>query len=412
MSLKHVSLSDAGISPRAVTRRDALRLFIGAGICATFFPSVARAETTQEKLDAAQLSYEQAQAELDQIAQEVADAAAQLSQTQQQVSDLSGQIDQKQSEIDSKQAEIEQRQAEIEAKQQVLGERMSSAYKAGSGSMLDLILSSATIEELTSNIYYLDKVSESDRAMIDEVRTLKAELEAEKADLEQQKADLESQKSELEGLQAQQQSELETVRAKQNESQELVNGLSADVQALMQQRDAELLAAQQAAEEARRQQEQQQQQGSGGSSGGSSSGGSSGGGSGSTVITGNGSLSAVVAAANSTPSPGSGLCAAWVTNVFRNAGVGTFYGNADDMYYSWCGYSTSSIQPGMIVATPSAPYSSAAIIYGHVGIYIGGGTVRHNQSGSVKNDSLSSWVSMYSVTTPVRCGWLGGVALS
>lgn len=412
MSLKHVSLSDAGISPRAVTRRDALRLFIGAGICATFFPAVARAETTQEKLDAAQLSYEQAQAELDQIAQEVADAAAQLSQTQQQVSDLSGQIDQKQSEIDSKQAEIEQRQAEIEAKQQVLGERMSSAYKAGSGSMLDLILSSATIEELTSNIYYLDKVSESDRAMIDEVRTLKAELEAEKADLEQQKADLESQKSELEGLQAQQQSELETVRAKQNESQELVNGLSADVQALMQQRDAELLAAQQAAEEARRQQEQQQQQGSGGSSGGSSSGGSSGGGSGSTVITGNGSLSAVVAAANSTPSPGSGLCAAWVTNVFRNAGVGTFYGNADDMYYSWCGYSTSSIQPGMIVATPSAPYSSAALIYGHVGIYIGGGTVRHNQSGSVKNDSLSSWVSMYSVTTPVRCGWLGGVALS
>ncbi len=413
MSLKHVSLSDAGISPRAVTRRDALRLFIGAGICATFFPAVAGAETTQEKLDAAQLSYEQAQAELDQIAQEVADAAAQLSQTQQQVSDLSGQIDQKQSEIDSKQAEIEQRQAEIEAKQQVLGERMSSAYKAGSGSMLDLILSSATIEELTSNIYYLDKVSESDRAMIDEVRNLKAELETEKADLEQQKADLEAQKSELEGLQAQQQSELEEVRAKQDESQELVNGLSADVQALMQQRDAELLAAQQAAEEARRQQElaqqqqQQQQRPSGGSTGGSS-----GGGMGSTVVTGSGSLSAVVAAANSTPSPGSGLCAAWVTNVFRNAGVGTFYGNADDMYYSWCGYSTSSIQPGMIVATPSAPYSSAAIIYGHVGIYIGGGTVRHNQSGSVKNDSLSSWVSMYSVTTPVRCGWLGGVALS
>lgn len=411
MSLKHVSLSDAGISPRAVTRRDALRLFIGAGICATFFPSVARAETTQEKLDAAQLSYEQAQAELDQIAQEVADAAAQLSQTQQQVSDLSGQIDQKQSEIDSKQAEIEQRQAEIEAKQQVLGERMSSAYKAGSGSMLDLILSSATIEELTSNIYYLDKVSESDRAMIDEVRTLKAELEAEKADLEQQKADLESQKSELEGLQAQQQSELETVRAKQNESQELVNGLSADVQALMQQRDAELLAAQQAAEEARRQQEQQQQQGSGGSSGGSSSGGSSGGGSGSTVITGNGSLSAVVAAANSTPSPGSGLCAAWVTNVFRNAGVGTFYGNADDMYYSWCHTLPSNIQPGMIVAVNCSPASAAGRIYGHIGIYVGNGTVMDNV-GYVRTISLSEWVSYYSALATPLCGWLGGIALS
>ena len=395
MSLKHVSLSDAGISPRAVTRRDALRLFIGAGLCATFFPALAGAETTQEKLDAAQLSYEQAQAELEAIGEEVAAAAAQVAETQSQVIEVSDQISQKQAEIDATQAEIDQREAEIADKQAILGERMSSAYKAGSGSVLDVLLSSATLEELTSNIYYLDKVSESDREMIDEVKTLKAELETKRSDLETQKADLETQMSELEALQAQQQSELDAVRTKQAESQELVDGLSADVQALVEQRDAELLAAQQAAEEARRQQEQQQNQGGGGSTNW---------GSGNTVVSGSGSLSAVVAAANSTPSPGSGLCAAWVTNVFRRAGVGTFYGNADDMYYSWCGTDPSAAQAGMIVATPSAPYSSAAVIYGHVGIY--------NQSGVVKNDSLSSWVSMYSVTAPVRCGWLGGVALS
>lgn len=404
MSLKHVSLSDAGISPRAVTRRDALRLFIGAGLCATFFPALAGAETTQEKLDAAQLSYEQAQAELEAIGEEVAAAAAQVAETQSQVIEVSDQISQKQAEIDATQAEIDQREAEIADKQAILGERMSSAYKAGSGSVLDVLLSSATLEELTSNIYYLDKVSESDREMIDEVKTLKAELETKRADLETQKADLETQMSELEALQAQQQSELDEVRTKQAESQELVDGLSADVQALVEQRDAELLAAQQAAEEARRQQEEQQQNQGGG--------GSTNWGSGNTVVSGSGSLSAVVAAANSTPSPGSGLCAAWVTNVFRRAGVGTFYGNADDMYYSWCGTDPSAAQAGMIVATPSAPYSSAAVIYGHVGIYIGGGVVRHNQSGVVKNDSLSSWVSMYSVTAPVRCGWLGGVALS
>ena len=398
MSLKHVSLSDAGISPRAVTRRDALRLFIGAGLCATFFPALAGAETTQEKLDAAQLSYEQAQAELEAIGEEVAAAAAQVAETQSQVIEVSDQISQKQAEIDATQAEIDQREAEIADKQAILGERMSSAYKAGSGSVLDVLLSSATLEELTSNIYYLDKVSESDREMIDEVKTLKAELETKRSDLETQKADLETQMSELEALQAQQQSELDAVRTKQAESQELVDGLSADVQALVEQRDAELLAAQQAAEEARRQQEQQHQGG----------GGSTNWGSGNTVVSGSGSLSAVVAAANSTPSPGSGLCAAWVTNVFRRAGVGTFYGNADDMYYSWCGTDPSAAQAGMIVATPSAPYSSAAVIYGHVG----GGVVRHNQSGVVKNDSLSSWVSMYSVTAPVRCGWLGGVALS
>ena len=101
-----------------------------------------------------------------------------------------------------------------------------------------------------------------------------------------------------------------------------------------------------------------------------------------------------------------------MSNVFRNAGIGSFYGNADDMYYAWCGYSTSQIQPGMIIAVNTAPYSAAAVIYGHVGIYVGNGTVRHNRSGVVRSDSLSSWISMYSVTATVRCGWLGGIALS
>lgn len=433
----HVSFDDTGLSPRSVTRRGALRLLIGAGTCAALLPTVAAAApSTQERLDAAQMDYDQAVAELEALGEEVASAAGQLSQTQEAVGDLTVQVDDKQAEIDEKQlqiddkeAEIEEKQddidvkqAEIEKRQEKLGDRMSSSYKAGPTSALDLLLSSASFEELTSNIYYLDKVTESDREMIDTVKTLKAELEQDKAQLEQdkaqleqdkatletEKASLEDQKSELEDLEVQQASELEAVRAKQAESEDLVANLSDEVKELMAQRDAELIAAQQAAEEARRQQElaQQQQQQGGGSSGGSSGGG------GSTVITGSGPASAVVNATYSTPSPGSGLCAAWVSNVFRNAGIGSFYGNADDMYYAWCGYSTSQIQPGMIIAVNTAPYSAAAVIYGHVGIYVGNGTVRHNRSGVVRSDSLSSWISMYSVTATVRCGWLGGIALS
>ena len=419
MSLKHVPTDTPCLPSRSVTRRDALRLFIGAGICATIYPAVALAETTQEKLDAAQLDYDEAQAELEAIGAQVEEAASALGQTQGQVLDLSQQIDTKAEEIDAKQGEIESKQEEIEQKQAVLGERMSSAYKAGSSSTLDLLLSSATIEELTSNIYYLDKVSESDRDMIDEVKTLKAELEQQKADLEVEKADLEVQKADLETqkvglederadlevLQAQQQEQLAEVRARQAESEALVSNLSDEVQELLAQRDAELLAAQQAAEEARRQRELEEQLQQNHQTSSSWTGGN-------TEILGTGPLASVVSASYSTPSPGSGLCAAWVSTVFQRAGVGTFYGNADDMYYQWCGYSVSQIKPGMIVATSSVPYSAAALIYGHVGIYVGNNTVRHNQSGVVKTDSLDSWVSMYSVTVPVRCGWLGGVALS
>lgn len=377
MSRTRITPSEAGITPRSVTRRDALRLFIGAGICATMLPGVAAAETTQEKLDAAQLSYDEAQAELDRISSEYETIASQLSDTTAQIVDVSDQIDEKQEQIDEKQGQIEE-------KQEILGERMSSSYKAGPSSTLDLLLSSATFDELTNNIYYLDKITEADSEMIAEVRELKTQLEEERAELEQQKADLEE-------LQAQQQVQLEDARAKQQESQELVDSLSAEVQDLMEQRDAELLAAQQLAEQVH--------------------------GGGSNTVTdtpsvvGNGSLSAVVSACHSTPSPGNGLCAAWVTNVFARAGVGSFWGNADDMYYAWCHTSPSNIQPGMIVAVNSSPASAAGRIYGHIGIYVGNGTVMDNV-GYVRSTSLSYWTSYYSALAVPLCGWLGGIALS
>lgn len=415
MSRKRIDSSEVGLTPRTVTRRDALRILIGAGMCAVLSPVIARAATTQEKLDAAQLSYDEAQSKLDQIGQEYSAIADQLSQTQAQVGDLSSQIDAKQAEIEQKQTEIDAKQAEVEAKQQQLGDRMCSAYKSGGSSVLDILLSSATFEELTSNIYYLDKISAADQAMISEVKDLKAELESQKSSLKAEKAELESQKSQLESLQSQQEQQLEEAQAKQAEAQDLVSNLSSEVKELMAQRDAELLAAQKAAEEAARQEEERRKAAAAaaaaaanknnGSSGGSGSGGSQ-------TITGNGSLAAVQSAAYSVPSPGSGLCAAWVTRVFAAAGLNVGGGNACDMYNWYCYTSVSNIQPGMIVACPSAPYSSAAVIYGHVGIYLGNNTVRDNASGRLRTSSLSAWVSEYSVTSTVRCGWLGGVALS
>ncbi len=61
-------------------------------------------------------------------------------------------------------------------KRKQLGARMSSNYKAGPQGALELLLSSASFEELTSNIYYLDKISESDKKMIADVKALRDSL--------------------------------------------------------------------------------------------------------------------------------------------------------------------------------------------------------------------------------------------
>jgi hypothetical protein len=66
----------------------------------------------------------------------------------------------------------------------------------------------------------------------------------------------------------------------------------------------------------------------------------------------------------------------------------------------------------MIIAVPTEPYSAAARLYGHIGIYVGNGTVRHCASGVVMTQSLDSWISEFGVTSTPRWGWLGGVALA
>ena len=127
---------------------------------------------------------------------------------------------------------------------------------------------------------------------------------------------------------------------------------------------------------------------------------------------GTGSAAAVIAACQSTPSPGGGLCAAWCSNVMMNAGFEFISGNANDMYAEYC-YSSdpADLRPGMAVAVSTHPHTSAGRIYGHIGMYIGDGTVMDN-IGYIRTISLDEWIAYYGETVPVRWGWLGGIVLN
>lgn len=402
MSGRHPDKGRARLLPaRTVTRRDALRLLIGAGAAIAASPLRALADPddvqaaidegyeatdeTNAALAEAQERFEEVAAELERIGQEYADLAAQHSRTLDEIERVTKEIAELEKEIERKQAEIERTQAR-------LGARMSSAYKSGNSGVLDLLFSATTFDELTSNIYYLDKISESDRQMVQTIKDTKAALEDDKRRLEEQR-------KQLEDLKQQEEEELKRIQEKQAEVQELLNDIDEEVAELLEKRDSEILAAKEAAEEAERQ--RQASMAAGGVYGEVNYGYAS-----------TGSQSAVVDAAAWTPSTGVGYCAAWVSNVFANAGVGLIYGNACDMYWAYC-YSSdlSEIQPGMIIAVPTEPYSYAAILYGHIGIYIGGGIVRHCSSGWVMSQSLDSWISEFGVTSTPRWGWLGGIVL-
>lgn len=325
---------------------------------------------TESSLAAAQAQFDAAQARLNQIASEYEKLTAEENKTA--------------ADIEQTKSRIAETQEKLEEKQRILAKRISSVYKSGSSDLLNVLMASTTFEELASNIYYLDKISENDRQVIESVKDIKSGLE--------------TQKGELESLNERQKQQLGEMKAKREEAQKTLDGLSQDVKNLMAQRDAELAAmsAERAAQEAA----------------------AARGGYRLVDVTGEliesgatGSQQAVVASCYATPSPGSGLCAMWVSQVFANAGYGYASGNANDMCDAYC-YSSnkSELKPGMIIAVSTHAGTTAGRIYGHIGIYVGGGQVMHNV-GYIETMPLDTWISSYGTTVTPRWGWLMGIAL-
>lgn len=402
-----MSPNSDSILSQELSRRTALKALFGAASAAVLFGLPARAHAaeatkeTTDKLNAAQAQLDEVQAQLDSIANEYAALANKNAQTLNDIEDVQGQID-------STQAQIDEKKAELKKKRGDLSDRVSASYKSGGTNILSLLLASGSFEELVANAHYVEKINKSDRDAIEDIQTIQEELD-------EQKTELESQKADLEKLKDQQTAQMQDMQAKQQEVQTVLNGLSDDVKELMAQRDSEILAAAQAEEAARKAAAAAAAAANknNSSSGGSSSGGGSYAPGTPQQNAGSGKQQAVVNACYSTPSPGQNWCAAWVTNVFRNAGVGYFGGNACDMFNAWC-YSSdrSALQVGMIVADSSHSGTGApGLLYGHVGIYVGGGIVMSNE-GPITSKSLDSFISFYGTGSGVRWGWLGGVVLS
>jgi len=396
-----MSPNSDSILSQELSRRTALKALFGAASAAVLFGLPARAHAaeaskeTTDKLNVAQAQLDEVQAQLDSIANEYAALANKNAQTLNDIENVQGKID-------DTQAQIDEKKAELKKKRNDLSDRVAASYKSGGTNILSLLLASGSFEELVANAHYVEKINKSDRDAIEDIQTIQEELDAQKTELESQKADLEK-------LKDQQTAQMQDMQAKQQEVQTVLNGLSDDVKELMAQRDSEILAAAQAEEAARK--------AAAAAAAANKNNSYSGGGSYAPGTpqqnAGSGKQQAVVNACYSTPSPGQNWCAAWVTNVFRNAGVGYFGGNACDMFNAWC-YSSdrSALQVGMIVADSSHSGTGApGLIYGHVGIYVGGGIVMSNE-GAITSKSLDSFISFYGTGSGVRWGWLGGIALS
>ena len=125
----------------------------------------------------------------------------------------------------------------------------------------------------------------------------------------------------------------------------------------------------------------------------------------------------IVSAALSTPTAGPGYCAAWVQNVYENAGFGKYWGDACDLYDSYCHYSSANnLKVGMIIAVRTHNKTYMGSIYGHVGIYVGDGWILDNISangvGKIRKIAVMDWIEYYGEVVTPKWGWLGNLNIA
>ena len=181
--------------------------------------------------------------------------------------------------MDEAQGRIDDASSRISELQGQLGDRARSMYRSGSSTFLDLLLGSTTFQAFASNWDLLNDMNENDANMVEETKTLRAEVESEKAVYAEQRDVADKKAKEAEEVEKE-------ANALVDQMTETYNSLSAEAAELLRQEEeareaAAREAARRAEEEMRRQAEaeeaaaRERQQSNGGGNNDSSDDGSS-----------------------------------------------------------------------------------------------------------------------------------------
>lgn len=249
--------------------------FLGVAVAATLFSAgalalplePAQAATSaelQSQLDAARAQLEVLDGQIQTATRDLEIAQSDLEQTEVEIETLSG--------------EIEKNEAELAESRGSLSDMMAENYKYD-GNMLSFVLGASSFDELTSRVFYANKLSVSLSTLVGEVVSLQDELESQMTQLEERRAQQEEQTEALTQT-------AQSYQSARSEQASYVDSLSQDVQeALEKERQEELERQRQEALAAiQREQEAQQSQaeqndGSDRPTAGDSNSGSNGGGS-------------------------------------------------------------------------------------------------------------------------------------
>lgn len=343
-------------------------------------------DEAENKLNSVNESIKDIESGKEEIESEIEEIDDQLVDLLLTVDILTSDIKDKESQMQKVQVQYDEAKAKEEAQHIAMKKRIKFMYEKGDKTYLELFLQSQSISDLINKVDYVEKLYEYDRKLLldyqqtkEEVLEFKLSLENEMAEMEEMQADYLSQSDSLKAMIDEKQSTIENFESQLSAAKKQASTYQAEIKAqtaMIKQLEAAEAARKKAEEEARkmaeaeaaakRRAEQQSSSSRSNSSGGGSSGGSSGGsGTGQDIanyacqFVGNPYL------AGGTSLTQGADCSGFTWAVFQNFGINL----PRSSYAQACAgteVSYADAQPGDII-----------YYGGHVGIYIGNGTIVH-----------------------------------
>ena len=163
---------------------------------------------------------------------------SQLSANQAELNRLTAALNQTESQlsvvntsIERNQAELEVAESELARYQGILNERVKAMYMEGNSSTLEVLLDSASFDDFLNSYDYMRLIGSYDTDMVNSTRALMGQIQEKRSGLEASRAQYEAQA-------ASQASQRSAIQAKLAEQQSILNGLDAELSAMVQQQTA------------------------------------------------------------------------------------------------------------------------------------------------------------------------------
>ena len=171
-------LADAKAQQKALADTLSAQRAALADLKATSTLLAGRLDAAKAELAAVTAEYNRVDGMLTEVEGQVAAITARLADLRAQIADLDQQMQ-------AVSVEITHQTQELHARESLLQDHLRSAYERSQTSLLELILSSDSLDSATTQVGYLLTVSDQDKLLADEIRNLRLSLESQEATLSQ-----------------------------------------------------------------------------------------------------------------------------------------------------------------------------------------------------------------------------------